>query len=140
VGLFQPQARNRIEPRDVLDLIQFHGGWYVPEQADQVRRQQRRPDVIEAVEHLAWALAAGGQVSKATRLLACAAREREKKGIVLPPVDQPYHQRALEAVQDAWSAEAFAEAWAQGQGLDLDDVSAFALSDEAKPDLRAGAE
>jgi tetratricopeptide (TPR) repeat protein len=84
----------------------------------------------EATEHLAWALAEDGQAEEAARLLACAAHEREDMGIVLYPIDRPYHERAMEAVQ-AVLAGRFPEVWAQGEALDV--ASALAQVHGADP-------
>jgi hypothetical protein len=82
-----------------------------------------RPRIVEAVERLAWALAADGQAGQAALLLACAARERDEMGIVLPPIDLPYHERALCAVQDALGQQTFAATWAEGEALDLEEAT-----------------
>jgi predicted ATPase/DNA-binding SARP family transcriptional activator len=89
-----------------------------------MRRHQCRPNTVEAIEPLTWALAAHGQAGKAARLLAYAARERAEMGMVLPPIDQPYHERAVDAVRAALGERAFAAAWAEGEALDLDEVIA----------------
>jgi tetratricopeptide (TPR) repeat protein len=85
---------------------------------DHPMRLQHRPMSVGAAEHLAWALAADRQAEEAARLLACAAHEREDMGIVLPPVDRPYHDRAIEAVRAALAGR-FSEVWAQGEALDI---------------------
>ena len=87
---------------------------------ERVRRGESRPDTVEVLECLGWALAAAGQARKAARLLALAEREREDMGIVLPPVDRPRHEGALEAVREALGEEGFAAAWAEGQSRDLE--------------------
>ena len=89
-------------------------------------RWQHRPVGAEAAEHLAWALAADGQAEEAARLLACAAHEREDMGIVLSPVDRPYHERALEAVRQALDDAVFATAWAAGEAMGLEQALEWA--------------
>jgi len=82
-------------------------------------RSESRPDMAELIEHLAWALAADGQADEAARMLALAQREREEMGIVLPPVDRPHHERALEIVQDGLGEAGLAAAWGEGETLSL---------------------
>jgi hypothetical protein len=79
-------------------------------------------------------------VAPLSRPVACSGQEREERGTVLAPVDRPYRERALDTVQDALSRDALAEAWAQGQGLDLNEGIAFALGGEAHSDPHTGAE
>ena len=55
-----------------------------------------------------------------------AARERDEMGMVLFPVDRPYHERAVEAVRTALGEQAFVAAWAEGEGLALDEAVANA--------------
>jgi len=86
-----------------------------------------RPDKVEALEDLAWALAADGQAAEATRLLAVAACEREEMGTILYPVDCPHHEKAMETARSALGEEAFAAAWAEGEALSLDEAVARAL-------------
>jgi tetratricopeptide (TPR) repeat protein len=87
----------------------------------QAHRAESRPDMVELIEYLAWALAADGQNREAARLLALAKREREEMGIVLPPVDRPHHERALETVQDTLGEAGLASAWAAGEALALEE-------------------
>ena len=82
-------------------------------------RTESRPDTVETLEFLSWALAADAQVGGAARLLALAGREREEMGVVLPPVDRPHHERAAETAQDALGEAGFAAAWAEGEALAL---------------------
>jgi ATP/maltotriose-dependent transcriptional regulator MalT len=85
------------------------------------RRSESRPDTVELTEYLAWALATDGQVGEAVRLLALAKRKREEMGIVLPPVDRPHHECALETVQNGLGEAGLAAAWAEGEVLALEE-------------------
>ena len=96
---------------------------------ERARRDESRPDMVELIEYLAWALAADGQAREAARLLALAEREREEMGMVLPPVDRPHHERALETVQDALSEANLAAAWAEGEALALETAVQELLAD-----------
>jgi hypothetical protein len=40
-------------------------------------------------------------------------------GNVLPPVDRPHHERALEIVQDGLGEAGLTAAWAEGEALSL---------------------
>jgi tetratricopeptide (TPR) repeat protein len=85
------------------------------------RRRESRPGTVEVLEFLAWALAVDGQDREAARLLAVADREREEMGIVLPPVDRPHHECALETVQNGLGEAGLAAAWAEGEVLALEE-------------------
>ncbi|MFL7811079.1 MAG: tetratricopeptide repeat protein, partial [Anaerolineae bacterium] len=75
---------------------------------ERARRSESRPDMVELIEYLAWALDAGGQVGEAARLLALAEHERVEMGMVLPPVDRPHHDRAVGDASAALGGEGFA--------------------------------
>jgi tetratricopeptide (TPR) repeat protein len=92
------------------------------EEVDFQHREAGRPDLVEALEPLAWALVADGQHDLGTRLLACAAREREEMGFVRYPVDRPYQERALDAARAGLGAAAFDAAWAKGEALSLEEA------------------
>jgi tetratricopeptide (TPR) repeat protein len=95
---------------------------------ERARRDEPRPDMVEQIEYLAWALAADGQDREAARLLALAQREREEMSMVLPPVDRPHHERALETVQDGLGEAGLAAAWAEGEMLALEEAVEEALA------------
>jgi len=95
-----------------------------------LRPGESRPDICEVVEFLAWALAADGQHDEASRLLAFAEHERTEMGIVLPPIDRPHHQRALDAVRTALDETTFTMAWAEGQAMDMAGMMALAEGKE----------
>jgi len=83
-----------------------------------LRAGESRPDICEAIEFLAWALATDGQHTDAARLLAFAKQERADMGIVMPPIDRPHHDRALQTVRAALGEQGFAAAWAEGRARD----------------------
>jgi tetratricopeptide (TPR) repeat protein len=83
-------------------------------------RSESRPDTARALEFLAWALAADGQPVDAARLLALAEREREEMGMILPPVNRPYHEHAVGNACAALGQERFAAAWTEGQAGSLE--------------------
>ena len=67
-------------------------------QIEYVRSLEWRTAVAPALEHLAWALAALGDMEEAAALLAEARREREATGTVLYPVEIAHHERAVALV------------------------------------------
>ena len=89
-----------------------------------------RPGIAWGIEHLAWALAADGQAGGAARLLALADRERDAMGMVIYPVDRPYHDEAMETVREALGEQAFATTWAEAQALSPDEAVEQALGAE----------
>jgi tetratricopeptide (TPR) repeat protein len=64
----------------------------------ELRGSELRPAVASNSEHLAWVLGELGEIRGAAALLAQAASEREAMGMVLYPVEVPYHERALRLV------------------------------------------
>jgi ATP/maltotriose-dependent transcriptional regulator MalT len=96
------------------------------EALEHMQQSQLQPYIVEAVESLSWALAVGGQAVPAAQMLACAARKRDEMGMALHPVCRPYHDRAVETVRAALDQGAFAAAWAEGEGLSLDEAIALA--------------
>jgi tetratricopeptide (TPR) repeat protein len=92
------------------------------------RRRESRPGTVEVLEFLAWALAVDGQDREAARLLAVADRKREEMGIVLPPVDRPHHECALETVQNGLGEAGLAASWAEGKALALEAAVERALA------------
>ena len=75
---------------------------------------------LRALEGLGWALTEDGQHGQATRLLAAVARQRERSGARLPPIDRPWQARAVAALRAALGEGAFAAAWAEGEALVAD--------------------
>jgi hypothetical protein len=92
-----------------------------------LRRMTDWPDTVRALEGLAWALAAEDRCENAAKLLGFLAAERERRGMVLPPVDQPHHERALLSAREALGQEAFSAAWAAGEALTLEEAVDVAL-------------
>jgi hypothetical protein len=85
-------------------------------------------DTVRALEGLAWAFAALESFEKTARLLGFLAAERERSGMILPPVDQAHHDRALKSAREALGQKAFSAAWAAGEALTLEEAVAEALA------------
>jgi hypothetical protein len=92
-----------------------------------MQRHRARMFIADVVEYLTWALAASGQAGDATQLLAYATHQRDEMGMVLAEMDRPYHERAMDAVCANLGEQVFAEAWAQGAGLDIDEAMDLAM-------------
>jgi len=84
-------------------------------------------DIVRALEGLAWALVAVGNYERAAVLLAFLDAHRQRSGLVLPPVDQPHHERARAEALGGLAEEAVAAAWAAGVALTLDEAVELAL-------------
>ena len=85
---------------------------------------------LRASEGLGWAWAEDGEHDRATRLLAAVARERERSGARLPPIDRPHQAHVVAALRAALGEAAYAAAWAEGEALvadGLERVVAYAL-------------
>jgi ATP/maltotriose-dependent transcriptional regulator MalT len=87
--------------------------------------------MLRALEGLAWAWAAMGSYEKAAQLLGALAVERERSGMILPPVEQPHHERARADALDGLGKEAFMAAWAAGAALTLEEAVTMALTEES---------
>jgi non-specific serine/threonine protein kinase len=82
-----------------------------------------------------WVLAGAafgqGQPERAARLFGAAAALREHLGVVLPPLLRAPHDSAVAALRTSLGEPAFASAWAAGQALSLEEVTAGPPSDVA---------
>ena len=58
-------------------------------------------------------------------------RERNAMGLVIYPVDRPYHDKAMATVRNALGEQAFATAWTEAQALSLDEAIEQALEAES---------
>jgi tetratricopeptide (TPR) repeat protein len=81
-----------------------------------------------ALEGLAE-LAAAENAERAARLFGAADAIREAIGAPLPPVDRRAHEHDLVAVRAHLAEEAFAQAWAEGQAMSLEQAASYALTD-----------
>jgi predicted ATPase/DNA-binding SARP family transcriptional activator len=114
VALFRSDPMQLVEQfQECLEDLRPTGGW---------------DDTICALEDLSWALAALERYEEAARLLGFLAADRERTGLVLPPVDRPHHKHALSLSRDGLSEEAFEAAWELGAALTLEEAVDFALA------------
>jgi predicted ATPase/DNA-binding XRE family transcriptional regulator len=84
--------------------------------------------VLEAFASLA---VARGDVDRGAVLSGAAAALRHEIGSSVPPAMQPQVDRAVRLAQEGLGEGAFAEAWAEGQAMTLEQAVAFALEEDA---------
>lgn len=73
-----------------------------------------------------------GQAERAARLLGAAETLRRTAGATLRSQWRPDYERVLSDTRAALSAEAFAQAWAEGGAIPLEQAVAYALEDDAE--------
>ncbi len=83
---------------------------------------------VEGLEDMARIAAARGQPRQAARLFGAAEALRSASGVVLPPYLRAPIDHAVQAVREALGVGAFAEAWAEGAQLSLEQAIAAALT------------
>ncbi len=89
-----------------------------------------RPRVVTCLERFAHLAAAKGRLNRAARLFAVAGAARDTMGTPLPPSDRADYDRTITAARTGLGDEAFAEAWAVGRAMTLEQAVAYALSEE----------
>jgi len=89
-----------------------------------------RPGQLFNFEVLAGVEAAEGRPERAVRLYACASVLREAVGSHVVEPGWPDHEAAVAQLRSAAGEEAFAEAWAKGRAMGLDESLAYALGEE----------
>ena len=85
-------------------------------------------DIAYQLEGSASLAAAEGEAVRAARLLGAAEALRETIGAPLLPPDLPDYQQTVAAVRASLAAEMFAEHWAKGRALTLEEAVAEARS------------
>ena len=85
--------------------------------------------LTECFDGLAEVAHALGNLSRAARLRAVAARLRAELGAALIPADQSAVDEAVAALRESLGDSAFEEAWRAGEALSVDEATALALSD-----------
>jgi predicted ATPase/class 3 adenylate cyclase/DNA-binding CsgD family transcriptional regulator len=80
---------------------------------------------VDSLDALAGLACRAESFPEAVRLLAASDAARDTIGYPRPPVDQPGHQATVDRLRAALGDGAFADAWADGAGLALDDVVAY---------------
>ena len=94
------------------------------------REMGDRPGQLFNFEVLAGVAAAEGHPERAVRLYACASVLREAVGSHVLEPGWPDHEHNVHHLRSALSAEAFAEAWAKGRAMTLDESLAYALKEK----------
>jgi len=87
--------------------------------------------IAEYLPGLGAVAAAGGNHAQPARLLAAAANLLSGLGALLEPPDRAEYEHGVAASRAGLSEAAFAEAWAEGRAMALDDAVHYALGPEA---------
>jgi len=97
------------------------------QQALQLHRAIRNSCGIAAsLEAVAGLAVRGGRVEHAARLLAAAQAIRDRTGCARPPVDAECYAEDMALVREGLGPEAMRAAWAEGEGLTVDEAVAAA--------------
>jgi tetratricopeptide (TPR) repeat protein len=83
------------------------------------------------LEAFASLCVARGRFRRGALLSGAATTLREQIGSTVPPSMQPRVDRTLELARDGLSDDAFAQAWAAGQAMTLDEAIAYALEEDS---------
>jgi non-specific serine/threonine protein kinase len=94
-----------------------------------VNRLGAGQEVAHGLEELAAVECSGRDFSRATVLLAAAARLREQANTPIAPSDRAAVQESFAATRSSLRERDFSAAWVQGRGLTRSEAVAFALSD-----------
>jgi predicted ATPase/DNA-binding CsgD family transcriptional regulator len=86
------------------------------------------------LEGLADLAVVSGDAQQAIRMLAAATTLREATTLPVPPVHRARRERIVATARRELGAASYAEAWAAGQAMSLDEVIAEALRTPAAPD------
>src|SRR5262249_52611079 len=91
------------------------------------RAMQHRRGVVMCL--LGWSALAvvEGQMGRAARLCAAGAAHHPVANLSRPPMDRAHDEAQVAALQAALGEAAFAEAWAEGQALLLEQAIGYAL-------------
>ncbi len=100
------------------------------------RQAVNRLGIAEYLAGLGGVAAAEGRHARAARLLGAADNLRSLLGVPFEPPDQAEYERSLADTRAALSDAAFAEAWAEGRALALNQAIEYALGPEAPDSLR----
>ena len=88
--------------------------------------------VAAALEGLAKVAAVQGQARRAAQLYGTAEALRETMGTPLPPSERASHERAVAAVRADLEETAFAQAWAEGQAMTMEQAMTAAQNVQAQ--------
>jgi tetratricopeptide (TPR) repeat protein len=84
-------------------------------------------DLAACLEGLGQVACAEGEFERTTTLCAAAAVARRAKGTPLPPIDRGRYERTVTDARRALGAGRFAELWAEGAAMTLDEAIALEL-------------
>jgi predicted ATPase len=89
--------------------------------------QGLKPQIIAALENIAFVLAEQKHENEAVQLFGFAAKERERLGIPQIPLDVPEYEQYYSRLQNALSAEVWQTLWNRGQALLLSEAVEIAI-------------
>ncbi len=95
------------------------------------RRLEMREDLLACLDDHSALAARRGREELAAQLAAAVDRARERLGVALPPRRAPARQRKLDRLRAAMPEGCFDQAWAEGEGWDLDAATRAALGRNA---------
>ena len=85
-----------------------------------------RTFMVDNLDALAGLAGRAESFAEAVRLLAASDAARATMGYPRPPIDRPQYEAALARLRATLGDQAFADLWAEGAGLSLDDAVAYA--------------
>ncbi|MDP9303008.1 MAG: hypothetical protein M3O92_00705 [Actinomycetota bacterium] len=95
------------------------------------REQAPQWEVVYWIEELAAVAAAKGETLRAAKLWGATDALFEKLGLVTLEESRQVGDRFREEVQESPDSDSWAEAWAQGHAMTLEQAVTYALTDEA---------
>jgi non-specific serine/threonine protein kinase len=101
------------------------------------RELGERPSVPTTLEDLARAAAAGDDLDRAARLWGAAEALRSTLGVPMAPQRRQGHSAAAAGARARAGATRFAQAWAAGRAMTIDEAVAYALSSSGTAEHRA---
>ena len=104
--------------------------WLLRESLAARRAMGEQVGIAGCLEALAVVAVGQDQFVQVARLLGAAEALRQVLGAPLPPVERPEYAATVQAARTALGEAAFADAWAAGQAMTLEEAIAEALSDE----------
>jgi hypothetical protein len=85
-------------------------------------------ELLRGMEYLSWALTALKRSRETAQLLGFLSAERDRTGMILPPVDRSHHEQALNSAREGLGDEEFSEVWEAGAALTLEEAVDFVLA------------
>jgi len=97
------------------------------------REQGNKDGIVEDLAGLAEVASLLGQPERAARLFGAVEASREVSGIRLPPLRRAEYDRTVEGIRTHLDQAMFAQAWAQGRAMPLEQALVQALETKDEP-------